>query len=411
MIPREPDKEGDVVATPTVERAAHDYLAAGDPDAVDTDHSLIDGKGTVVESWILDEQKEYETPDGTAKAYPAGTWMLGIKWESEPWERIQSGDLEGLSIYGGGEKVPLQRSVAKDLTVPYADEVIVDIVYGAQRAAEKAAAEMGMDETAHEHDLDGRTVWMPGPDHETYVETYNDIAEGTATEDTLAETAKDQEDPCWEGYTMVGTDENGDPRCVPSDEVPDADFSESLTPAESKTQAQKGATLNDGGGKANEQNSMTDSDTDSTDDSGDGGGPTLDEVAASVDDLAETVAEVKDAIPDEADKADGGMDGLIDEFARRAADLDGIDKDSAELAEAMRDALARENDGEMPDDDEDEDDEMMESETEKSVADGNVEKGHGTGAGAAAAAGDADGASSGNPLQSRADVIDGFGGN
>ncbi|UBF23447.1 portal protein [Halorubrum tailed virus 28] len=32
----------------------------------------------------------------------------------------------------------------------------------------------------------------------------------------------DFEDPCWDGYTMVGTDENGDPICVPDDEVPDA---------------------------------------------------------------------------------------------------------------------------------------------------------------------------------------------
>jgi len=32
------------------------------------------------------------------------------------------------------------------------------------------------------------------------------------------------EDPCWEGYTMVGTKPNGDPRCVPDDDVPDANL-------------------------------------------------------------------------------------------------------------------------------------------------------------------------------------------
>jgi hypothetical protein len=31
------------------------------------------------------------------------------------------------------------------------------------------------------------------------------------------------EDPCWEGYTMVGTKDNGDPRCVPDDEVENYD--------------------------------------------------------------------------------------------------------------------------------------------------------------------------------------------
>jgi len=198
MIPREPDKEGDVVATQTVENAAHDYLAEGDTDAIDTDHDLIDGKGVVVESWILPEDTSYDTPNGASKSYPAGTWMLGIKWEQEPWQRIQNGELEGLSIYGRANKVPLQRSVSKALTVPFADEVIVDLVYGAERAAEKAAKEMGMAEDAHEHELDGRTVFMPGPDHETYQDTDKDLAESDGTE-PVAETAKADEDPCWEG--------------------------------------------------------------------------------------------------------------------------------------------------------------------------------------------------------------------
>ena len=407
MIPREPDKEGDVVATPTVERAAHDYLAEGDPDAVDSDHDLIDGKGTVVESWILDEDKSYETPGGEAKAYPAGTWMLGIKWEAEPWDRIQAGELEGLSIHGQAEKVPLARSVSKALTVPFADEVIVDLVYGAERAAEKAAAEMGMAEDAHEHELDGRTVFMPGPDHETYVETYNDLAESDGTE-PVAETAKDDEDPCWEGYTMVGTQENGDPRCVPDDEVPDADFSESLTPAETKAQATKGATLNDAAGESDKQNSMTDTDSDGGAD-GDGGGgdsPTVDDVAASVDDLRSSVEEIKDALPDDGstDKADG-MDDLVDSVAQQFAALDEVERDSAELAEAIRSAVARENGDMMDDDEEDDDMEDMEESAEKSAS-GNVEKGHGTGADGAAATGDADGATSGNPLNDRASVLE-----
>jgi len=34
---------------------------------------------------------------------------------------------------------------------------------------------------------------------------------------------KEFDDPCWEGYTMVGTKPNGNPRCVPDDDVPDAE--------------------------------------------------------------------------------------------------------------------------------------------------------------------------------------------
>ena len=58
MIPREVDKEGDVVSTPTVEQAAHDYLKQGG--GVDSDHDLIDGKGEPVESWIEPDERTWD---------------------------------------------------------------------------------------------------------------------------------------------------------------------------------------------------------------------------------------------------------------------------------------------------------------------------------------------------------------
>lgn len=114
MIPREPDKEGDVVATPTVEKAAHNFLTKGG--GVDTDHSLIDGEGDVVESWVLKEERTFSLPGdgGEEETYPAGTWMTGIKWGADAWERIQAGELTGLSIYGMADHVQLARSTATD---------------------------------------------------------------------------------------------------------------------------------------------------------------------------------------------------------------------------------------------------------------------------------------------------------
>jgi len=216
---------------------------------------------------------------------------------------------------------------------------------------------------------------------------------------------------------MVGTQENGDPRCVPDDEVPDADFSESLSPAETKAKAQKGATLNDGARESDKQNSMTD---DTGGDGGDDSGVSVKdidtgELAAELtetDAFAEGVSDaVKDALPDDGgtDKADG-MDDLVDSVAQQFAALDEVERDSAELAEAIRSAVARENDDMMDDDEEDDDMEDMEESAEKSAS-GNVEKGHGTGADGAAATGDADGATSGNPLAGRKDALDNFGGN
>lgn len=110
MIPREPDKERDVVSTPTVEKAAHDFLQQHG--GVDTDHSLIDGDGEVVESWVLKETREFDLPDGGSESYTEGTWMVGIKWEADPWQRIKDGELTGLSIYGMAEHVALGKSVS-----------------------------------------------------------------------------------------------------------------------------------------------------------------------------------------------------------------------------------------------------------------------------------------------------------
>lgn len=109
MVPRDIDKEGDIVPTPVVESAAHDYLKRGG--GVDADHDLVDGKGVPVESWIEPDTRTWELPDGTEKEYPAGTWMLGIEWEAETWKRIQEGELTGLSIYGNGTHVDLEKSV------------------------------------------------------------------------------------------------------------------------------------------------------------------------------------------------------------------------------------------------------------------------------------------------------------
>ena len=49
------------------------------------------------------------------------------------------------------------------------------------------------------------------------------MAELRGEEPTYKQVQKDDfEDPCWEGYTMVGTKPNGDPRCVPDADVPEA---------------------------------------------------------------------------------------------------------------------------------------------------------------------------------------------
>lgn len=110
MIPRALDKEGDVATTPRVEKAAHNFLKQDG--GHDTDHSLIDGEGETVESWVEKEPRAWDTPGGEEVEYPAGTWMLGIEWQADAWERIKAGELTGLSIYGMAEHVPLARAAS-----------------------------------------------------------------------------------------------------------------------------------------------------------------------------------------------------------------------------------------------------------------------------------------------------------
>lgn len=69
-------------------------------------------------------------------------------------------------------------------------------------------------------------------DQETVVNVAveNNLSAETANSILANESVDLEEDPCWEGYTMVGTkiDENGNevPDCVPDDDVPDADLAD-----------------------------------------------------------------------------------------------------------------------------------------------------------------------------------------
>ncbi len=108
LVPNVVDKDGDVVPATVIRKMAHNFLKEdGD---IDEEHNLIEGKGEVVESWLLKEERSFELPDGEEKVYPAGTWMLGIEFVPETWEKIKSGELSGLSIYGKSQHIELKSS-------------------------------------------------------------------------------------------------------------------------------------------------------------------------------------------------------------------------------------------------------------------------------------------------------------
>jgi len=404
MIPREPDKEGDVAPTPTVETAAHDFIKSDG--GVDTDHSLIDGEGQPVESWVLKEERTFDLPGGGTETYPAGTWMLGIEWGADAWDRIQEGDLTGLSIYGMAEHVPLERSLsppsgggcleiaawahqqrdlAKDLTVPFADESVVQILYASRNVAAKAAERFGFEgdpeAITHEHEYDGDPHYMPAPSHEEYVDAYNEFAEADGFgpldggEIVTANTAK-QEDPCWEGYTMVGLDENGDPNCVPDDEVDDVEFNDaesredvSIAVTHKATAPESGGMEPDNSGDGGDGDPGGDGDT--ADD-----GPTLKDLQAQVSELQETVTAKQDEQEALAMLADEhGMDpGDVSDLLTLAEGKDlGMVLDAIDSVEA--DSAGTDTEAKEEHDDEDDEDDEMEASAEKRASEANLAKG------------------------------------
>ena len=100
LVPGESDAHGDLVPEPEIESAAHSYMKHYRK--VDADHSLFEGEGTPIESYIVrNGPDEFTTPGGESVSYPEGTWIMGVELGKDAWKRVQNGELTGFSIYGG----------------------------------------------------------------------------------------------------------------------------------------------------------------------------------------------------------------------------------------------------------------------------------------------------------------------
>jgi len=109
MRPNDIDKDGDVAPTTHIEKTAHEFMAEGRVKQFDQDHDLNTGKGTLVESWILKEDKEYELPNGETEKVEKGAWMIGNKPGPEVKQRIENGEITGWSIFGQADQINLEN--------------------------------------------------------------------------------------------------------------------------------------------------------------------------------------------------------------------------------------------------------------------------------------------------------------
>ena len=123
LIPNETDKQGDVIPSQEIEQAAHTFLE--EHRKIDTDHDLFAGQGVPIESWTLKEPQTFTLPDGTeSREYPKGTWMLGVKFSDEAWERVKDGELTGFSIYGEAQTIDLYDGEIPDNMSPTAASAV-----------------------------------------------------------------------------------------------------------------------------------------------------------------------------------------------------------------------------------------------------------------------------------------------
>lgn len=358
MIPRELDKEGDVVPTPTVENAAHKFLT--EDGGVDTDHSLIEGDGDVVESWVLKQERDFNLPDGGSETYPAGTWMVGIRWAKDAWDRIQSGDLQGLSIYGMAESVPLGKSVDKQVDVPFPDDA--QLLYPTREQAFDVAVEMGladdgddMESATHIHSMDGEEMYMPAGSHSEFEDAEKNIddpefSEGDAVSwDWQGDTVSGRVSAVQESATVSGQEITGDEgeavyviheydedvEAYRRDNVakPQSSLSESqrdLPPVSEENFASvdgSGETLN----TAAEEKDIQDSNMTDTTDADDGDGPTLKDLQQQVEQLK---AEV-----DGGETAKSDLGDIIQSYADEISQLDDIDRAAVDIEDDLRAAI------------------------------------------------------------------------
>jgi hypothetical protein len=109
------DAHDDYLSPAVIEETAHDFLS--ESRVVGLDHNGAADGAKVVESWI----QPYPTPEDYKaaiegkphKAYAqsfgddvvrSGSWVLGVKLTPELWSRVQSGELNGFSIGGYGQR-------------------------------------------------------------------------------------------------------------------------------------------------------------------------------------------------------------------------------------------------------------------------------------------------------------------
>lgn len=107
------DRQQDMIDPEDLEEAVYEYVL-NFRDAGEEHIPSMRKKGKLVESCVLTEEKQ------RAMGIPAGTvpiaWWIGFKVEDDDaWERVKNGTYRMFSIEGKAKRVPVEKSVEKDV--------------------------------------------------------------------------------------------------------------------------------------------------------------------------------------------------------------------------------------------------------------------------------------------------------
>lgn len=181
LIPNETDKQGDVIPPNEIEAAAHQFLAHFRD--IDTDHDLMAGKGVPIESWTLKQDTTFDLPDGSeTREYPAGTWMMGVKFRDDAWERIINGDLTGFSIYGEAENVPVSEIIGGEATIERSATIELSKESGEAVQTDLAPIFEAIETEAEEKGVEPEQVLAAMLKRAWPEETVDSLTEGESTE-------------------------------------------------------------------------------------------------------------------------------------------------------------------------------------------------------------------------------------
>ena len=239
----------------TVKQASELFLKHNRANMHTFEHATPVEGVTVVESWLV-SNPEMDKSNLYSMDVPEGTWMVRLKIENEEvWETIKEGKVQGLSIEGYFvDKIEKMSRVEMESYSDYPDSVknnaqaVLDYVdengwggcgtdVGKQRANQLAKGEAISLETVkrmksylerHAGDLDSSSGYGDGCGKLMY-DAWGGKSALSWAESTINKAEKEKEnmseeeevhldDPCWEGYEMVGMkikDGEEVPNCVP----------------------------------------------------------------------------------------------------------------------------------------------------------------------------------------------------